>query len=80
MWYYAKRRKERARGRITATLANTTHTLRFLAASAVLLIVGMAFALIFCVAMYTFRLFRNVYRRISNLVRFCVGKEPVSYY
>ncbi|EOA84669.1 uncharacterized protein SETTUDRAFT_31921 [Exserohilum turcica Et28A] len=77
VWYYAKRRKERARGRIMATLAFTAHTLRFLAMTAALLISGMAFALIFCVTLYTCRIFRNFYRRINNLVRFCVGKEPL---
>lgn len=76
-WYYARGAQERGRWRVTAALSFAAHVYGFVATSIVLVTVGFAFILIFCIVVELYKMVRSLYRSIHNLVRFCLGKAPL---
>jgi hypothetical protein len=74
VWYFAKQKQQRARGRIVKYLEFAAHLLRFFATSVALLCIGLAFTLVVGVVIETYKLCGSIYRSAKSLVHFCLRK------
>lgn len=78
-WYFAKKRQEVVKGRVVGSLEYAAHLLRFFTTSVILIAIGLALTVFACIALEVFKLVTNSYKVLRGLMRFCLGKEPLSH-